>query len=214
MKDDSRKRNNRLNKKQSHDRNKGKTDRKGMMADEKESDLKGGGAEGKRKALKAELREVYLKLLLKTAAAAAVIFILLFAVFGITVVEGDSMSPAMKDGDVAFFYRLDNRYSIGDVVVYKVNDIRYIGRIIAQEGDSVDFTGEGWVTINGNVQQDELHPCDRNAIKVYLPCVVPKNSYFILCDERLSGEDSRVLGTVDEDSISGTVFTLLRRRGI
>ena len=41
---------------------------------------------------------------------------LYFFVFGLLRYNDDSMKPALKDGDLVVYYRLDKRYSIGDLL--------------------------------------------------------------------------------------------------
>jgi signal peptidase I len=43
---------------------------------------------------------------------------------------------------------------------------------------------------------------------------VEADSYFLLCDFRTSGADSRTFGTISQKDLDGKVITVLRRRGI
>ena len=45
------------------------------------------------------------------------VYLLFGVVFGIAVVEGDSMNPALKEGDVVLFLRLSSEYDRGDIVL-------------------------------------------------------------------------------------------------
>jgi signal peptidase I len=49
---------------------------------------------------------------------------------------------------------------------------------------------------------------------VTYPYTVGEDSYFILCDYRTAGVDSRSYGAVQQDELDGKVITLLRRRGV
>ena len=38
--------------------------------------------------------------------------------------------------------------------------------------------------------------------------------YFIMCDHREGGRDSRYFGAIDEDAITGKVMTVIRRTNL
>lgn len=65
------------------------------------------------------------------------------------------MKPAIKDGDLVMYYRLDKRFVSGDVAVFEDNGRNTTGRVVAVAGDTVDITKDG-LKINGadQVSQD------------------------------------------------------------
>lgn len=149
-----------------------------------------------------------------------VIFISLFAVmfivvFGVSRCGDNMMSPAVKDGDLAFYYRLQKNYQPSDVVVLEKDGKKQIRRIVAKEGDAVEITENG-LKINGYLQQEaeiytETLPYTEG---ITFPITVGKGEYFVLGDNRDIAEDSRIYGTVKKEDVKGIVITLLRRRGI
>ncbi|QCK53796.1 signal peptidase I [Streptococcus pyogenes] len=154
-------------------------------------------------------------LLIKVGVVALVVFILFHYIFGITIVKNDYMKPRLNPGDGVLYYRLDRQFKGDDAVVYKDSEATRIGRIIAQEGDTVDITNDGKLLVNGH-QKDEANPYQilPHSSGPSYPYSVPKNSYFILFDYREERTDSRYLGAISKDSILGIVSTLLRVRGI
>lgn len=74
-------------------------------------------------------------------------------IFGISRCNDNSMSPAFKDGDLAFYYRMQKEYNIADVVVIEKDNELQIRRIIAKAGDKVEITEEG-LKINGYLQKE------------------------------------------------------------
>ncbi|MBS5388029.1 MAG: signal peptidase I [Clostridiales bacterium] len=161
-----------------------------------------------------EIKGLYIRLVCKIVIGFLVCWILFFGVFGIFTATDESMYPYIRDGDILFYYRLAQDYSQDDTVVYEAEKNKLIGRIVAGGGDTVDFTEDGYLMINGSVQQEEFFfPVKREEVEVYLPCIVPEDSVFILCDYRTDGKDSRQYGTVEKTDISGRIFTLIRRRG-
>ena len=63
---------------------------------------------------------------------------------------GNFMDPSIKDGDLTIVYKFDKTYGIGDVISFQKDDKKYISRIIATSGDTVDINDEGQVLINVN----------------------------------------------------------------
>lgn len=153
--------------------------------------------------------------LIKLAMMALAGWLLLGAVFGVAVMEGEDMYPRLRDGDLMVYYRLQQEYHIGDVVTFSRDGRRYTGRIVAQGGDTVDLTEEGQLLVNGSVQDEEIfYPTLREEGGISLPCEIPEGSVFLLCDFRTNATDSRNYGPVELDSLDGKVITILRRRGI
>ena len=135
-------------------------------------------------------------------------------VYGIIFVDGQIMYPAIKDGDVVVYFRLDSNYQIGDVISVRKNKESYISRIVAREGDIVDITEDGELIVNGNVQQEEIYFLtypDVNGIT--FPYRVSEDCVFVLGDFRTGAVDSRQFGQVLIDEIEGKVITIIRRRG-
>ena len=70
-------------------------------------------------------------------------------IFGITPMKNKDMSPKINAGDLMLFYRLENNFSIRDVVIFEKDGVSYTGRIIAKDGDTVEITNEAEVKVNG-----------------------------------------------------------------
>ena len=144
------------------------------------------------------------------------IFVLLFTfLYGAVRYSDPSMSPAIKDGDLVFFYRYTKKgYLPQDVIV--INKIgRQIRRVIAIEGDIVDITDDGLI-INGAIQQEPeifkiTYKYNEGTI---FPLTVPQGEVFVLADSRVGAMDSRIYGCVNIKDTLGKVMTVIRRRGI
>lgn len=135
-------------------------------------------------------------------------------VFGVFRCNDDMMSPAVKAGDLAVFYRLQKEYQPTNIVVVEKNGEKQIRRVIAMPGDEVDITSEG-LLINGYLQQEAEIFTDTfpyvNGME--FPILVGQDEYFVLGDNRINAKDSRIYGTVKRGEIKGVVMTLIRRRG-
>ena len=168
----------------------------------------------RRRQMPAWLREL-LALLLKIAAVILVIVLLFTFVYGLHRNRDPDMNPAVKDGDLVIFYRLDRHYVFGDTLLLDYQDKRQVRRVIATAGDTVDITEQGLV-INDALQQELgiYEPTRRYENDVEFPLTVGEGQVFVLGDARENATDSRVYGLVESKDTLGKVITLLRRRSI
>jgi signal peptidase I len=107
-------------------------------------------------------------------------------------------------------------YKRGDIIIFEYENMLLVKRIIGKEGDKVKIEN-GEVFVN-NKQLTETYL--RAGIKSYLPSpeyanlvegqesVVPKDSYFVLGDNRPASKDSRYkdVGFIKRDKMKGIVF--------
>lgn len=168
----------------------------------------------RRRQMPAWLREL-LALLLKIAAVLLVIVLLFTFVYGLHRNRDPDMNPAVKDGDLVIFYRLDRHYVFGDTLLLDYQGKRQVRRVIATAGDTVDITEQGLV-INDALQQEPgiYEPTRRYENDVEFPLTVGEGQVFVLGDARENATDSRVYGLVESKDTLGKVITLLRRRSI
>ncbi len=160
------------------------------------------------------LRDV-LFLLLKTGIIALAAVLLFTFMYGLHRNEDPSMQPAVKDGDLLLFYRLDKTYVAGDMLLLDFEGKRQARRVVATAGDVVDITEDGLV-INGAVQAEQgiYEPTQRYGEGTDFPLTVGEEQVFVLADARRNGTDSRIYGAVDVSDTLGKVITVLRRRNI
>jgi len=142
--------------------------------------------------------------------SAAVVYLVFAYVIGFAWVKGDSMAPALQEKEILLFYRLDSGYHAGDVIIFrKDGQVEYVKRVIAVEGDEVDFEKEsGQLLINGDALEEsyiytQTHP---TSDKVQFPLTVGKDQVFVLGDNREESLDSREFGCVDVSDITGRVI--------
>lgn len=177
--------------------------------------MKGKFTKGSPPSDKSLVLEDLLFLVMKIGLFILFLLIMLLIVFGIARCSDQMMSPACKDGDLVFYYRLQKDFQPSDVIVLKKDDEVQIRRIVAVEGDEVDLTEDG-LKINGNLQQEpeifkETLPYTEG---ITFPITLGPGEYFVLGDNRSQAKDSRIYGTVTKEEVKGLVITLLRRRGI
>ena len=136
-----------------------------------------------------------------------------------TSVIGDSMEPALSNGQEIlinrFIYKLSSPKR-GDVVVFLPNGNQnthfYVKRIIALPGETIQI-------LNGRVYIDgELLEEDESYDKIIDPGIAGNettlagNEYFVLGDNRNSSEDSRSgnIGPIEKSTIIGKAWFHLK----
>lgn len=142
----------------------------------------------------------------------AVAVTLFFSFFSFKIVNGNEMYPALRDGDLMLVWRRSD-YDRGDIVFYKVDGREYCGRVVASGGDRIRFTEDGTFYVNGTAQTaDVLFPTYSSGGETEE--VIPPNTVYILGDFRTECTDSRVLGAVPLEQISGRAISFFRHKKI
>ena len=137
-------------------------------------------------------------------------------------VDGTSMNPTLKDGDVMVLYKLV-KHTRGlkrfDIVVVNTGKTRLIKRIVGLPGERIkyeitpDENGNqvGRLLINGEVVEENFikenyksQTCNNNWNICNEELTIPMDKYFVMGDNRGNSMDSRVIGPVSRDEITGT----------
>ena len=144
-------------------------------------------------------------------------FLVLFFtfMFGITQVQDETMDPAVKEGDLAIYYRLDKRSSKDDVLILNIDGNTQIRRVVALPGDTVDMDERGLV-INGysQIESDIYTRTEPYVDGITFPITLAQDEVFVLGDNRPKAVDSRMYGAVKVSATQGKLMTLIRRRNL
>jgi signal peptidase I len=160
-------------------------------------------------------QKIVLRFFIKLAEVLLAIWVIFTFIFGLRQVRGETMYPRIRDGDLILFFRLQQDYENGDAVAYRLDGARHVARIVARGGDVVELNSTGQLLVNGNVQEEEIfYPTNPEPGGIEYPYTVPEESYFVLCDFRTAGDDSRLSGAISKNDLDGKIVTVLRRRGI
>jgi signal peptidase I len=159
-------------------------------------------------------RQGYINLGLEILFLLLVGLLLFTQVFMLTQVKGNSMFPALKDGDLVIAFRMQQDYAKRDVIVYTADGETRIGRIVARATDVVTIDESGNLLVNGTNQTGEImYPTYAKEGYTY-PLQVPENHVFVLGDYRTQTEDSRDFGPISMEDVQGKIITIVRRRGL
>lgn len=160
--------------------------------------------------------------LFRTVALALVIYVLFFHIVGITTMPSRDMYPRLDAGDLLLYYRLEKNPKAQDVVVIEKaansgeNPQRFVCRVVAAPGDSVEVSAEKGLCVNGNsmIENNIFYPTDAYENRTEYPVKLGEREYFVMSDRRNGGMDSRYFGPVKQEEIQGVVITILRRNNL
>lgn len=136
-------------------------------------------------------------------------------------VVGPSMNPTLKDGDITILFKL--KYKIfnvkrGDIVSLKTGEERnFAKRIIGLPGEKIHFK-DNVLYINDKSYKEEYLPngvVTNDFSLIDIPydkkvtnepyVIIPKGMYLVLGDNRTNSTDSRDIGLVKKEDISGQI---------
>ena len=140
-------------------------------------------------------------------------------------VDGSSMLPNYHSGDRLYTNKLTHwfngtdlgstlglNYNRGDVVVVDKPGLglSLIKRIVGLPGEKI-MVSEGKVYINGRQINENYLPEDTETIGATFlqnnkELTIPENNYFVMGDNRKVSNDSRYIGFINKDWISGKIF--------
>jgi len=123
-------------------------------------------------------------------------------------VEGTSMAPLLSDQERIFINKFVYRFEPidrGDVVVfwYPLDRSKsFIKRVVGLPGETVEIR-QGLVYVNGKSMSEPYVPPQYEDLSDFGPVRVPRDSYFVMGDHRISSNDSRVFWPVPSRYIYG-----------
>jgi len=171
--------------------------------------------QGPKEQQKTTLLSEILHLLRKVLVLAGLLVLSGIFLFGAARNTDPGMAPAVKSGDLIFYFRLDKQYAASDVAAVKIEDSFQTRRVVAVGGDTVDLTAQG-LLVNGYLQQEsdvagETLPYTDG---ITFPIVLEEDQVFLLGDNREYAADSRLYGAVEASDTLGKIVLILRRRNI
>lgn len=127
-------------------------------------------------------------------------------------VNGNSMNDTLKNGDIMILNIIGYRFhdiKRFDIVVVDDGDEYLIKRVIGLPGEEIEYKDEQ-LYVNGKVIKDSYGNGTTNDFKA----TVPKNSYYVMGDNREHSLDSRFFDAFPKKKIIGktklTIFPFSR----
>lgn len=106
-------------------------------------------------------------------------------------VNGTSMEPTLRQGDVVISMRGAD-FTRGDMIAFYHSDKILVKRVIGLSGEWIDINSDGDVYIDGVLLQEPyLEEKSFGECNIELPCQVSKGKVFVMGDHRSVSEDSR-----------------------
>ena len=169
----------------------------------------------KKKKLNSKVIKDVLEVLIGSVAAIFLAVVIIYSVGMRTSVIGDSMEPALWNGQEILINRIGYKLSTpkrGDVVVFlpngNENSHYYVKRVIGLPGEKV-LIENGNVYIDGQLlEEDDTYDKISDAGIAQTELELGNDEYFVLGDNRNSSEDSRSgnIGPVNKDTIIGKAW--------
>ncbi len=128
-------------------------------------------------------------------------------IFATSIVEGESMDPTLQDGERVIFNKLIyymGEPDRGDVVIIQRPTKNYVKRVIGLPGETIEINGSHLIINGEEYSQTFLTEDARYNTGNFGPVTIPKESYFVMGDNRAISKDSRNgLGFIEENEIIG-----------
>ena len=134
-----------------------------------------------------------------------IIVVLLIKQFIVTPIQvnGDSMDPTLKNGDLMLLNRLSYKFgSVNrfDIVVVDKGDSYIIKRVIGLPGENIRYE-DNKLYVNDELIEEPFLEIGKNTDD--FEAFLPDDCYFLMGDNRQVSLDSRALGCFDISKIRG-----------
>lgn len=120
-------------------------------------------------------------------------------------VDGSSMYPNLKNGNILLLKKFDKSYERFDIVVLHYGKDRLVKRVIGLPGEHVEYR-DSKLYINGEQVDEPMISVSTSNFKLedigY--DAIPDDYYFVVGDNRGVSKDSRIIGLVHKKDIVGT----------
>jgi len=146
--------------------------------------------------------------------AGVLAFLIHTFLFAVVIVSGSSMEPTLHNNERLIMNKIIYKIHLperGDIIVFHATENEdYIKRVIGLPGETIEFRNDQ-LYINGKVHNEpyldiEKKEWESKGILLttnYGPITVPKDSVFLLGDNRNNSRDSREIGSISLSRVVG-----------
>ena len=137
-----------------------------------------------------------------------IVIFIIQKIFCISFVNGNSMFPTLKNGQIITANRSCKSLNRNDIVLFYpgnkgVFSEIFIKRIVGTPGDTIQII-DGYLYVNEEKIEDGFQLMENPGIAAN-PVTLCENQYFVLGDNRNYSNDSRKIGAVSKDKIIAVV---------
>ncbi|MGL5415141.1 MAG: signal peptidase I [Clostridium sp.] len=132
-----------------------------------------------------------------------IILICKFFILDIYSVNGNSMYPTITNKEYLIISKLNANYNNEDIILLKINNEKYIKRIIGSEGAKIKFNGklyinDVYIELGSIINEKVLESLDGT--------ILNKDEFFVIGDNISESIDSRFWGIINENNLIGKVI--------
>ena len=127
--------------------------------------------------------------------------------FQLAQVNGSSMYPTMKDGQLLVISKLANKdeYQRGDIIIFKAHGKKLIKRLIGLPGETIQIIDND-IYINGEKIKDYVDVDMEDYGVLNDKITLKEDEYFFLGDNRNNSSDCRIFGAIHKSDIIGKII--------
>lgn len=161
----------------------------------------------KRETYKSRYIKIFKSTIYTLIVVAAISTVIASFVLSVLEINGSSMSPTLKEGEIVIAYK-DKTIEQKDVIAFYQGNKILVKRVIAKAGSFVNIDDVGNVYVDGNLLEESyINKKDLGESNIEYPYQVPDGHYFVLGDKRETSLDSRnkQIGSISKEDILGKV---------
>ncbi|MDR3186525.1 MAG: signal peptidase I [Christensenellaceae bacterium] len=145
------------------------------------------------------MRKKRLKLLLACLILSIITIVIIVVFFRPMSINGDSMSPTYRHGEVIFTNTTTKNIEVGDIIVFYYGELKLIKRVVGMPNDTITIKDSS-MYVNGDLIYISEKAIEDSKV------ILGNDEFYVLGDNRENSQDSRLLGKIKKRNIIGKVW--------